>query len=60
MAKRRVKNKQPIMGCLTRHIRETGMSGLGHYLWWAFCIHAIGNNIISNYLIVTIMEKYIC
>ena len=46
MAKRRVKHKEPIVGLLNSPYRETGMSGFGHCLWWAFCI--ICNNKYMN------------
>jgi hypothetical protein len=32
------RHKEPIMGLSLWPYRETGMSGFGHYPWWAFCI----------------------
>jgi len=37
-------HKEPITGSYFLPYRETGMSGFGHYLWWAFCIQNTGKD----------------
>jgi hypothetical protein len=43
-----MKHKEPIMGSLHWPYRETGMSGFGHYPWWAFCIPHHKTKVVKN------------
>lgn len=53
-------HKEPIIGSHYLPYRETGMSGFGRYLWWAFCCHrSIFFIVPKNYLKYYFLEEYL-